>query len=125
VLLQHLNTALRSYQQALDLIPSEDYERRAIAEHQLGAIFRRAGDTGQALRHYQRSITYREDRGDLYGAGNSRYNIAVLLAEAGRSGDALHYARAALENFQQAGPGAANRADSAQRIIADLEQQER
>ena len=48
-----------------------------------------------------------EARGDIFGAGQTRYNIALLLDDAGRTGDALLYARAALDNFQQAGPGAA------------------
>ena len=112
VLLKHLNAALRSYQQSLDLTPADDHESRASIENQLGIVFARAGDTGQALRHYQRSIQHKEARGDIYEAGQTRYNIALLLARDGRTGDALHYARAALDNFQQAGPGAADHADT-------------
>jgi tetratricopeptide (TPR) repeat protein len=125
VLLERLNAALRHYRQALDLAPAGDHESRAIAENQLGLIYRRAGDTGQALRHYQQSIQHKETRGDVFGAGQTRYNIAVLLDDDGRTGDALHYARAALDNFQQAGPGAASYADRAQQLIAGLEQRSR
>ena len=89
VLLEHLNTALRCYQQALDLTPADDHEYRAIIENQLGTIYGRAGDTRQALRHYQQSIQHDEARGDIYGAGQTRYNIALLLADDGRVGDAL------------------------------------
>ncbi len=125
VLLEHLNAALRYYQQALDLTPADDHEKRAITENQLGLIYRRAGDTGQALRHYQQSIQHDEARGNIYGAGQTRYNIALLLAGVGRTSDALLYARAALDNFQQAGPGAASDADAARQLIADLEQRSR
>jgi tetratricopeptide (TPR) repeat protein len=122
VLLEHLKAALDSYQQALDLTPVDDHETRGVTENQLGAIYAKAGDTRQALRHYQQAIKHDEARGDIYGAGQARYNIAVLLAGDGRTSDSLHYARAALDNYQQAGPGAADRADRARRLIADLEQ---
>ena len=79
-------------------------------------------DTGQALRHYQRSIQHKEARGDIYKAGGTRYNIAILLAADDRPSDALHYARAALDNFRQVGIGAAADAAQVERLIADLEQ---
>jgi tetratricopeptide (TPR) repeat protein len=125
VLLEHLNAALSRYQDSLDLTPTDDHEERAIVENQLGNVYSAAGDTGQALRHYQRAIKHNEDRGDSYGAGQTRYNIALLLQEDGRISDALQYARAALDSYQQAGPGAADRVNRARRLIADLEQASR
>jgi tetratricopeptide (TPR) repeat protein len=122
VLLEHLNAALRSYQQSLDLISADDHETRAITENQLGLTFPRVADVGQALRHYQRSVQHQEARGDIYTAGLTRHNIAVLLDVNGRADDALHYARATLDNYQQGGPGAAYQADRERRYIADLEQ---
>jgi tetratricopeptide (TPR) repeat protein len=119
VLLEHLNAALDGYLQVLDLTPADDHEIRGISEHQLGIVFREAGDTGQALRHFQRSIQHEEGRGNIHGAGLTRHGIAVLLGSDGRNSDALHYARAALDNFRRVGPGAA--AD-VERLIADLEQ---
>ena len=125
VLLKHLNAALRSYQQSLDLTPADDHQARGVTENQLGIVYSRAGDTGQALRHYQQSIQHEEARGNIYRAGQTRYNIALLLAGDGRIGDALHYARAALDNFRQAGPGAASDAADAEQLIATLEQRSR
>jgi tetratricopeptide (TPR) repeat protein len=122
VLLEHLNTALRHYLQARELDHPDDHESRAIDEHQLGSIYHRAGDTDQALRHYQQAIQHNEARGDIYKAGETRYNIAGLLAEDGRISDALLYAHAALGNYQQAGPGATAEADRALQLIAELEQ---
>jgi tetratricopeptide (TPR) repeat protein len=122
VLLQHLNAALRSYQEALGLTHADDHEQRAIVENQLGTIYKRAGDTRQALHHYQQAIQHHEPRGDIYGAGQSRYNIAILLARDGQISDALHYARAALDNYHQTGPGAATDAADAEQLIDDLEQ---
>jgi tetratricopeptide (TPR) repeat protein len=124
-LLEQLNAALRSYQQSLDLTPVDDHETRAVTENQLGAIFAKGGDVGKALRHYQRSVHHEEARGNIYGAGQTRHNIALLLDHDGRTDDALQYARAALNNFQQAGPGAANRADLELGYVAELEQRNR
>jgi tetratricopeptide (TPR) repeat protein len=120
VLLKHLNAALHSYLQALDLTPTDDHEQRGLTENQLGATYRRAGDTHQALRHYQQSIKHEEARGNIHGAGQTRYNIALLLADDGQFGDALHYARAALDSYQQAGLGAAADADAVRALITDL-----
>jgi TPR repeat protein len=122
VLQEQLKAAQDFCQQALSLTPSGDHQTRAIIESHLGNIYRRAGDVRQAQRHYQQAIQHHEARGDIYAAGETRYNIAVLLAIAGRVSDALLYARAALDNYQQAGPAATDRADRAQRLIADLEQ---
>jgi tetratricopeptide (TPR) repeat protein len=121
LLLEHLNAAIRSYQQALDLIPPDDYETRAITEHQLGIAYSQSGEFGQALRHYQQAIQHEEARGNIFGAGQTRYNIALLLEDDGRIGDGLLYARAALANFQQAGPGAASDAQAAEQLIGRLE----
>jgi tetratricopeptide (TPR) repeat protein len=125
VLLEHLNAALRRYQQELDLAPADDHEQRGVTQNQLGIIYGLAGDTRQALRHYQQALQHHEARGDIYTAGQTRHGIALLLADDGRIGDALHYARASLRNFQQAGPGAASHAADTERLIADLEQRSR
>jgi tetratricopeptide (TPR) repeat protein len=120
VLLMYLNAALRSSQQALDLTPPNDHEQRAVTEMQLGNIYVSAGDTGQALRHYQQAIQHHEARGNTYGAGQARHNIAIVLAES-RLSDALLYARAALDNYEHVGLGAADRAERTRRLIAVLE----
>lgn len=122
ILLGHLNAALRVYQQALDLTPADDHDTRAACEHQLGIINRHAGDTRRALRHFQQSIQHEEARGNIYGAGQTRHGIAILLSNEDRIGEALLYAHAALDNYRQAGPGAAADAASAEQLIARLEQ---
>ena len=122
VLLEHLNAALDGYRQALALFPADDAEDLAITHNQLGNVFSEAGNTRQALNHYQQSIKYKEARGDIYAAGTTRYNIAALLEGDGRPGDALHYARAALHDFQRVGPGAAQDTADTQALITGLEQ---
>ncbi len=122
VLLEHLNGALRGYQQALDLTPADDHDVRAVCENQLGNVYDSIGDSRRALRHYQQAIKHYEAQGDIYSAGEVRRNIALLLDGAGRADEALLYAQAALDNFRQIGPGAAEWAARAEQLIADLEQ---
>jgi tetratricopeptide (TPR) repeat protein len=121
VLLGHLNAALDGCQQALGLLPAEDAENLAAVHNQLGIICGQAGDTRRALHHYQQSIKFKETRGDIYGAGLTRYNIAVLLQDDDRLDDALLYARAALYDFERTGPGAAREAAQAGDLITRLE----
>jgi tetratricopeptide (TPR) repeat protein len=122
VLIGHLNAALHGYQQALDMTPAGDHETRATIENQLGNVYRPAEDTRQALRHYQQAIQHNEARGNVSGAGQTRYNIALLLDAHGRAAEALPYARAALANYHQASPGAADKVTRAEQLIADLQQ---
>ena len=119
-LLTHLNKARDGHQQALDLLSPDHHEFRATAHHELGNLYGEIGDVPQALHHYQRSIQHKESRGNTYGAGQSRYNIAPLLAGADRPGDALHYAHAALDNYRAVGPGAAAAVAQARALIDRL-----
>ena len=122
VLVEHLNTALAGYQQALTLFPADDAEDLGITHNQLGNIYEEAGDTRRAMDHYQQAIRFKEARSDIYGAGPTRYNIAVLLGNDSRPGDALHYARAALHDFQRTGPGAAQQTAITRDLITQLEE---
>ena len=75
-------------------------------EHQLGNVYQRAGDSRQALRHYQQSIKHEEARGNIFGAGQTRIGIALLHAGDGRTSDALQYARSRAGQLR---PGRARR----------------
>jgi tetratricopeptide (TPR) repeat protein len=117
VLLEFLNAALHAYQQALDLLPADDLEDLAGIHNQLGLLYQEAGEIRQALYHCQQAIKHEEARGDIYGAGRTRHNVALLLAYANRLGDALLYARAALGDFERVGPGAAQDAAKARELV--------
>jgi tetratricopeptide (TPR) repeat protein len=123
VLLGHLNAALEGYQQALRLFPADDAEDLAITHNQLGVLYRIAGDIRRAIHHYQQSIKFKEARGDIPGAGQTRFNVALALARNGRLGDALLYARAALHDFERTGPGAAPDVARTRDLITRLEQE--
>jgi tetratricopeptide (TPR) repeat protein len=106
-LLRHLNEAAGFYHQQLELTPPDAVHELAVAHNALGAIYGDAGDLDRALPHYRDSIRYEEAQGNLYGASQTRFNVAVDLAGAGRLQDALAYAEAALRGFESYGESAA------------------
>ena len=121
-LLTHLNASLSAYHHALSLLPASAINDLAVTHNQLGLIYRDAGDLPRALPHYQECIRYDELSGNHYGAGQTRRNVALALRQAGRLGDALLYAQAALRNFQPYGAGAQTDIDNTQRLIATIQQ---
>ncbi|HEY0605403.1 MAG TPA: CHAT domain-containing protein [Herpetosiphonaceae bacterium] len=121
-LLGHLSIALQFYFRALELLPSNAVNDLAGTHHQLGNIYRVAGDLDRALPHYREAIRYAELADNFYASGQTRYNVAIALAEAGRSEDALLYAQAALRNFDSYGQGAAHIVQLTQRLIASIQE---
>ena len=121
VLVEHLNNALRAYQEALGMLPPDEVQTRAIIHNQLGNIYDDAGQTEQAVAHYRDSIRYEEQAGNLYGAAETRENVAIAYMQAGRLADALLFAQAAFRNFVQFGPAAAQAVAKVQRLIAEIE----
>jgi tetratricopeptide (TPR) repeat protein len=119
-LLEHLNNALKYYHTALEMIPPNAVNDLAVTHNMLGAIYDDAGAIEQAVSHYNQCVRYREMQGNYYGAGGTRYNIAVALMQSGRIADALDYARAALRNFETYGDRAAADIEKAKRLIAKL-----
>ena len=107
--LRLINDAADHYEQALQLFPSTAIRERGTTQNQLGVIFRRAGDLDRAVQHYQQNIRYSEQAGDIFGAGQTRFNVAFALLQAERFDDARAYAEAALANFQSFGDRAADR----------------
>lgn len=112
--------ALTGFHRALDLLPTDHHEHRAAIHNQIGSVHGDLGDLPRALHHFQQSIQHDEARGDVYGAASTRYNIALLFADHGRIADAVLYARAALANFHQVGPGATNRVRLTEQLIEHL-----
>jgi tetratricopeptide (TPR) repeat protein len=117
-----LSDAATAYQEALDLLPDDAVNDLAVVHNQLGAIHAEAGDLNTALSYYRKSARYEERRGDYYGAGQIRFNVAFVLRQADRFEDALLYAQTALRDFEQAGLGAATEIERAQELIAKIEQ---
>jgi tetratricopeptide (TPR) repeat protein len=119
-LLSHLQEALDYLQRGLKEIPGSAIHERAVAHNGLGVVYMDAGDFDRALTHYSQAIKFSEDAGRTYEAGIIRHNVAVSLARAGRFGDALAYAEAALKDFQSFGSGTADIIQQNEALIADL-----
>ncbi len=77
--LKHLNDAVQFYQQSLNLLPPNAVNDLAVAHNQLGNIYNSAGDLDRALPHYREAIRYTEATGNLYQAGQIRFNVALAL----------------------------------------------
>ena len=122
VLLHHLNDAFGFYRQALEMTPSDAIGQLAAVHSALGVIYGDAGQLDRALHHYRESIRYMESAGDLYGAAQTRYNVAVAFLNARRFADARDYAHAALRNFQTYGAGAQQDIQKARDLIALIDE---
>lgn len=121
-LLSHLNKALQFYQQALEMIPPNAVGNLAVVHNELGNIYYSAGDIGNALPHYRRSIRYEEMQSNLYGAAQTCDNVALALALAGRFADALDFAHTALRNYETYGDRAAKEIQKTRELIAKIQQ---
>jgi tetratricopeptide (TPR) repeat protein len=119
----HLNEALEYYNEALDLLPSNAVNDLAVVHNQLGHVYHYAGELDRALHHYNKGIQYYEAAGNLFGAAQTRYNVALDLAQAGRFGDALLYAQAALRNYETYDKRAAKEIKETKDLIAEIEQE--
>lgn len=120
-LLRLINEAAGFYHQALDLLPEDAVNDRAVTENQLGAIYADAGDLDRALPHYRECIRLDESAGNPFGAAQTRFNVAVCLARAGRFADA----RAALRNYETFGRRAAAEIEKTKGLLAAIDQAER
>jgi tetratricopeptide (TPR) repeat protein len=122
--LRFLNDAARYYEEALELFPPSAIIELGSTQNMLGYIFGEAGDLNRALQHYQQSIRYREQAGDVFGSGLTRYNVAIVLLSAGRFEDARAYAKASLANYRTFGDRAAEKIQKAEQLLALIDQAE-
>ncbi|MDM8557354.1 CHAT domain-containing protein [Candidatus Parabeggiatoa sp. HSG14] len=120
ILLQHVNEAVKYYQGALDLLPDHAVNDLAVTHNALGVIYKNAGDLEQAMYHYREDIRYDEMAGNIYGAGVTRRNVAIALANANCLPDALEYARAALRNYQSYPQGAEEWIQGTEGLIEEI-----
>ena len=119
-LLRHLNEAVRRYHEALDLLPVDAVNDLAVAHNQLGDIYGNAGDLDRAVQHFRESLYYEELQGNLYGAAQTRFNVAIALSNADRRADALEYAEAALRGFESYGERAEEEIEETRGLIAAI-----
>jgi tetratricopeptide (TPR) repeat protein len=122
-LAQHLGEAANIYHQVLKMIPSTAVRELGAIHNQLGIIYSEAGDVDRALHHYQHDIRYCELAGDVFGAGQTRFNVARALCLIYELPKARAYAEAALANFRSFGAGAADRIRGTERLLDLIDQE--
>ena len=120
-LLEFVNDAARHFQQTLQLFPPTAIVDLGVTHDQLGYLFGEVGDFERALQHYQQNLRYSEQAGEIFKAGQSRYNVGVKLLNAGRFDDARAYADAALANYRTFGDRAAENIQMAERLLASID----
>ena len=117
---RHLGDAEASFQQALSLTPPTALSDLGTGHHMLGEVYRWMERGDLADEHYRHAIRYREQSGDRFGAGQFRFNLALLHLEHARLPDARLYAEAALDDFRSYGANAADDVVKAERLLADI-----
>lgn len=131
--LRHAQAAEGHYRQALALCPPSAVADLGPMHQTLGALYDEVGQIEPAREHYERAAQYFEQVGDRYGAGQTRYSLALMYRDAaGRESAAARrrdllrraaaYAQASLRDFQHPqyqGRLAADEAD-ARRLIEGI-----
>jgi tetratricopeptide (TPR) repeat protein len=121
-LAKHLSEAAQLYEGALTMLAATDVVSRGVIHNALGVIYQNAGSIDRALHHYGQDIRYCEEAGDIFGAGQTRFNVASALRAAGRLDDARTYAEAALTNFLSFGERAAADIRDTERLIGVIKE---
>lgn len=119
---RHLQQAERRYLKALELSPATALADRAVTHNMLALVYDRAGMVEPATDHYRKSIQFEELAGNRFGAGQSRANLALLLARNKNFPDALAFARAARADFASYDAQGAEMVAKTDHLIAALEQ---
>jgi tetratricopeptide (TPR) repeat protein len=110
-LLGHAQAAEKHYIEALQLCPKDALTDLAPLHTVLGALYAEVGQLDNARDHYEQAAKYYEKAGNRFGAGNTRFNMAVMYLRAAENEDqpsqqrasllrARAYAEAALRDFQ-------------------------
>jgi hypothetical protein len=102
------------------VLPADALKDLAVSHGQLGNIYADARDIDTALVHWRESIHYEDRIGDTFAAAQTRSNVALGLARAGRFADAEQYAVAAKRDFQAYGEKAAPEIERGERLIKDI-----
>ncbi|MFT5470278.1 MAG: tetratricopeptide (TPR) repeat protein [Verrucomicrobiales bacterium] len=128
-LLEHARAAESRYQEALELCPPTLLSDLGPIHNQLGILYKNVGQIERAREHYEKRVQIAEQSSDRYGAGRTRFNLALMyLQSAGASPDpgpnlqrARAYAEAALRDFKHFEGRAADMEAKAKGLIEDID----
>ena len=112
-----LNRALEQYFDALDVIAEDDSENLAIVYNMIGAIYVHADNMAEALKYYDEAIAIKQSSGDILGAADIGFNVAIALFLDNRLEDGRQYAEAALKGYESLGSQAARQASKTRGLL--------
>lgn len=114
-----LRRALAYHEQALPLLREiGDRKNEGDCLTNMGFIYMRQGDRARAIEVSKRALVIDREIGDQHGEALDAYNLANMLFELDRPGEALPYAERSLQLLVQAGDR--SRAEQARRFIAAI-----
>jgi len=130
--LKHAQAAEEHYHRALALTPPTALAGLGPLHNQLGILYKNVGQTERAREHYEKDVQICEQTGDRYGAGQTRFNLALMYRDAAgreaapaRQRDLLRraeaFAGAALRDYQHYQGRAAQDEANAQRLLEDIQ----
>ena len=106
---------------ALQMLPADAVDDRAIVHERIARIQRGAHEWEPALQHDSAARAYYEHSGNILGQARTRLHVALDLQGLGREADARVYAQAAAAVFANLGPAGSDGAMMAARVLDDLE----
>ncbi len=118
-----LNQALSFYFEALELIPENDLPEQSSLNETIGLLYLQSqGLLETAIEFYNEAIEQKEQSGDVFGAAQARYNLAVALflvsANESDFSRSRNYAEAALRGFEVLGVDAMKEAQKVRSFLA-------
>lgn len=133
VILKHAQAAEERYLQALALCPPSAIAILSPIYNQLGNLYEAVGQTERAREHYEKDVQICEQTDDRYGAGRTRFNMALMYRNAYRREATLArqrdlllraraYAQAALRDFQHYQGRAADQEARTQRLLEAIDE---
>jgi tetratricopeptide (TPR) repeat protein len=115
---RYIAEAAQYYSQSLEMAPATAVDHLAATHNQLGNVYQDAGGTDRALMHFRQGIRYAEMAGDTFGAGQTRFNVALTLLRARRLSEARLYAEAALNDFRTFGDRAVSEIERTEKLVS-------
>ncbi|HRQ82926.1 MAG TPA: hypothetical protein PKZ97_17580 [Azospirillaceae bacterium] len=117
-----LRQAQTNYQTALDLTPADAHADLAAINNALGVVYRRAGMIDAAAKHYAAAVKHHLANDNRFGAGQGRYNMALLYYQHRQFANAKLYAAAALDDFRSYHGRAADLEALAEKLLALIDE---
>ena len=133
VLQRHAQAAEKLYLEGLRLSSKDTLTNLAPLHNCLGALYADVGQLDKARAHYELDAQYEEKAGNHFGAGQTRFNIALMYFRSATGEQqpsrqrasllrARAYAEAALRDFQHYQGRAAETEVNAQSLLDDINQ---